>query len=108
MMKKWKKYCSIVLIISSAVLAVSCGLTGKKPVMPKSNGNCQEKIEYHRKEIQKHQANIEREERRSQRALSRQDLDTARAAQNRKMQYQKKIDQHATEMDKLRSSNENG
>lgn len=103
MSKKWKNIASIILIVSLTSL-VSCDRFSKdrRHVVPKSNGTRKQQIEYHKKEIQKYRAQIEQEERTSQRALSRQDMNDARSAQNRKMQYQKKIDQHTTQMHKLR------
>lgn len=73
--------------------------------MPKSNGTPQEQIQYHKKEIQKNRAQVEAEDRNAQRSLSRRDMDDVRSAQNRKMQYQKKVDQHTEKMNQLRGKN---
>lgn len=75
--------------------------------MPKPHGTRQEKIAYHKKEIQKYQAQIEREQRTSLRALSRQDMESAREAQDCKRQYQKKIDKHTQKIHELRGEDEN-
>ena len=96
------------LILSLSSL-LSCGFFGSKKegaVLPKAKGTRQEKIEYHRKEINKYRAQKEKEDSNAKRALSRQDMDSARDAQNRKMQYQKKIDKHVLQMNELRSDDE--
>lgn len=104
MKRNQKKWISMALTASMLLMSSCSYFEGKGKPLPKANGTRKEQIEYHKKEIEKYRAKIEQEERTSQRALSRQDMNDARSAQNRKMQYQKKIDQHTVEMHNLRGN----
>lgn len=107
MAKQWKKGIYILLSLNFLVF-FGCGPQPKKrvSVVPKVNGSTEQKIEYHKKEVQKYMALKEGEEQREKRSLSRHDMEGARDAESRKRQIQKKIEGHMQKMNSLRGEHE--
>ena len=107
MLKKWKK-AGYILLTMSLTSFFGCGGGGghKAVVVPRSNGSKQEQIQYHMKEIERFTLHKKQEEKSFQSALSKQEMDKAREAENRRMQYQKKINKHILQLKQLRESDE--
>lgn len=83
---------------------VGCSTTPPKQVAyikPDPNGSTQEKIQYHRNEIRKYRAAVEREEEYARRSLSQHRMSDVRQSNNRKEQYLRKIEKNQKAIEEL-------
>ena len=94
----------VLMLMISSLCVCSCM---KKPIAEISlvranpNGTEEEQIQYHKNEIRKYRAAVEREEQNVHRSLSQHRMSDVRQAYNRKEQYLKRIEQHMQSLEKL-------
>ncbi len=102
MAQKLKRICHILLIMNlGSIMGCSKGSKQVDLVLPRPNGTKSEQIQYHKKEVERFSLQKKMEEKSLREALFRQDMDKAREAQNRRMQYQKKINSHLSQLNQL-------
>lgn len=86
----------IMVFILNGVLCTSCGFfKGKSHVShPNPNGSIDEKIAYHKSEIKKYQAALEKEKQLSVRSLHNRNMSEVRRSNNKQQRYERKINEH--------------
>ncbi len=107
-MAQTRKKINLIVLIMSLTSFLGCGRMEKHTelVIPKPHGSKTEQIQYHMKEIERFSIQMKNEERSLKEALNKQDMDKAREAQNRRMQYQKKINTHISQLNQIEVTNE--
>lgn len=80
-----------------------CGISFCKPVKRNPQGTKEERIAYHKWEVERYEAAILREDQKINRGLRDRKMDEVRQAKNRKAKYEKKLHYHQKELEKLAS-----
>ena len=86
----------VMAFILSGVLSTSCSMFKSKTHVshPDPNGSTDEKIAYHKSEVRKHQAAMEKEQHTSVRSLQQRNMSEVRRSNTKKERHARKITEH--------------
>lgn len=92
-MKKVFLFCGF---IAMSTCLTSCDMfkSKKRTVYADPNGSVEERVEYHKSEIAKYEKALKKEQKMENTSMKKGNMSEVRRANNRKIQYQRKIIEH--------------